>query len=261
MTKQKEERAYLTCIVAHEAQEVAHNTYELKLEKPSSNFSFLPGQSMKFCVEDLTKEDGSTRQPSFTIASAPHEEHLIFVFRGSQSPLKQYLLGLRKGQEVPMRDVLRGTVDRAVYPESPHIPAVFFVCGVGITPFRSMIMHAAHIHDSRPFVLLYANPTVRDIAYKEMIDECAQSSKVNLTCQYFLTKEICDGYEHGYFNEVQVQSIVDTLDSLPLLYVVGPPAMVSHVESLLINTCGVGEEYIRTKKYTGYEGRDDTIPE
>lgn len=256
----KEERAYVTCTVAHEAKEIAHNTYEIVLEKPTHDFTFLPGQSMKFVFEDIVREDGSPRHPSFTIVSAPHETHLRFVFRGSESPLKTNLLNLKKGDTVTMRDVLRQTVDRAVYPET-DAPVVMFACGVGIAPFMSIASHAKHIGDARKFILYYANPTEKDVVYKEQIDTLVNDPSLNISCWYHLTKEERAGYAFGYFSDEDIVRALKEAGGTPLVYVSGPPMMVEGLEQKLIEECRLSEEQVRTKKYTGYEGEDDTLSE
>ena len=261
METKKEERARFTTTVESAAREVAHGTFEISIQKPNPNFMFIPGQSMKFCFDNVCKEDGSERRPSFTIASAPHEETLKFVFRGSESPLKTNLLQLKAGDEVVMLDVLRVNLDKAVYPETPEIPVVMLASGVGISPFRSMLFHAKHIGDTRAFHLLYSNPRERDITYKEELTQLAGDSNVNLTVTYFLTKETTPGYASGYFTKEHIAPLIESFDECPIFYVVGSPEMVLDAEQLLTGECNVPEENVRIKKYTGYEGKDDTIDE
>lgn len=259
MRSMGEERAYMTCAVAASAVEVAHNTYELAIEKPP-HFTFTPGQSMKFSFPDVLKEDGSVRHPSFTIVSAPHEPNLRFVFRGSDSPLKMHLRTLRAGDRVVMRDVLRETIDRAVYPSTPDTPLVMFACGVGIAPFLSMTSHAAHTGDTRIFRCVYANPTEKDVVYKKDIDALVQNPNLSVSCTYFLTREHAAGYAFGYFSEAVIADALTGLHE-PLIHVVGPPRMVAHVEALLGDVFHIPEVLVRTKRYTGYEGEADTMPE
>ena len=254
-----EDRAFLQCVVEKPATKIAKNTYELLIQKPEQ-FTFVPGQSMKFSFPDLVKEDGSVRYPSFTIASAPHEHNLRFVFRGSRSPLKTHLLSLKKGDHVEMRDVLRNSLDNAVYPDTDDTPVVMFACGVGIAPFLSMARHAEHIQDTRTFRCLYANPTETDIAYKKEIDLLIQNPTLNISCDFFLTREEKEGYSSGYFTDSIIDSALHGLHS-PLLHIVGPPEMVEGFEQVLREMFHIPSDMVRTKKYKGYEGEEDTIPE
>ncbi|HIP49880.1 MAG TPA: flavodoxin, partial [Candidatus Pacebacteria bacterium] len=67
---------------------IAENTYQLLITKPEG-FSFTPGQ---YVFLDFSNPIHTDDRPSFramSIASAPHEEQLMFIMRGSDSAFKK----------------------------------------------------------------------------------------------------------------------------------------------------------------------------
>ena len=128
--------------------------------------------------------------------------------------------------------------------------------GVGIAPFISMMRHAAHIHDTREFYLMYANPTKEDSAYEDEVVGYSHSLSPNLRLQQFLTQESREGYAQGYFDPESIRSILArSAQRIPLFYISGAVGMVEETKKLL-QKMQVPDSCIRVKSYTGYEGMD-----
>src|SRR5258707_9859076 len=56
-------------------------------------------------------------------------------------------------------------------PADPNKRLVFIAGGIGITPFRSMIKYLLDKRQKRPITVFYANRTVNEIVYKDVLDQ------------------------------------------------------------------------------------------
>ena len=61
-------------------------------------------------------------------------------------------------------------------PRNKKKKLVFIAGGIGVTPFRSMVRYLIDMQEKRTVSMIYANKTVRDIAYKDFFDSAARSS-------------------------------------------------------------------------------------
>jgi ferredoxin-NADP reductase len=228
-------------------REIAHHTYEIRIAKPEG-FIFTPGQSMKFYIH-------GERSRTLSIVSAPHEDHLTFAFRDGDSPFKNWVKNLQPGEQVEMR-VPRGDM---LYPEetsqeTPR-PIIMLAGGIGLTPFISMLRHAAHHKHKRQFHLLSVNPSSQDIPFKKEIDE--GFGDLQLSTQYFLTHSREEGYHSGRFTKEDVKGFLH-LTPPPLFFIAGGVKMVEETQALL-TSLGVSDSNIRFTEFTGYKGDTDVF--
>src|SRR6478609_5051 len=88
----------------------------------------------------LTAEDGYQAQRSYSIASAPEDEHLVLtVERLDDGEVSPYLAGeLRPGDELELRGPIGGYF---VWERSLAGPLLLVAGGSGIVPFRSILRH------------------------------------------------------------------------------------------------------------------------
>ena len=70
-------------------------------------------------------------------------------------------------------------------PDDPEQKLVFIAGGIGITPFRSMLKYLLDTNQRRDIVLLYANKTANEIAYKDILSEA--QTKLGIQVFYTLT--------------------------------------------------------------------------
>ena len=110
--------------------EVAEGTMAFHFEKPSQ-FDFKPGQSADVTLSSPPETDSEGNTRTFSIASSPFENHLMFATRMRDTAFKRSLKKVPLGTEVKI-DSAMGSF---TLHKNPARPAVFLAGGIGITPF------------------------------------------------------------------------------------------------------------------------------
>ncbi len=243
---ERERREIFELSVVQEPRLIAAQTFEVVLARPHRDFTFHAGQSMKFFPNE-------SYGASFSLVSAPHDEHLVFAFRDSKTALKSRMRNIRAGERVPVRDVKRVN-DTFHYPsdDEANVPIVMIAGGIGVTPFMSMLRQALHLNDTRPFTLITSNPEETHIPYMNELQTLENNGR--LTHRKFLTGEVKEGYMHGRFTRSDLESF--WREPQPLFYIAGPVLMVEETVAHLASI-GVPETRIRAKRFKGYTGTDD----
>ena len=129
-------------------QEVADRTMAFCFEKPDG-FKFTAGQFMRFSLIDPPETDAEGNARTFSIASAPHEDELMIATRLRNTAFKRVLKAMASGTRV----VAKGPYGSLTLHEDASRPAVFLTGGIGITPFRSILMEAVQDQLSPEFFL------------------------------------------------------------------------------------------------------------
>ncbi|HMF02397.1 MAG TPA: FAD-dependent oxidoreductase, partial [Terriglobia bacterium] len=119
--------------------EVAEGTMAFHFEKPTG-FDFKPGQSADLTLLNPPETDAEGNVRTFSIASAPFEDQLMFATRMRDTAFKRSL------KKVPLGTVVK--MDSAMGSFTLHKnsakPGVFLAGGIGITPFSSIVRQADH---------------------------------------------------------------------------------------------------------------------
>jgi len=149
-----------------EMTRIAPDTYEFVFAAPR-NFKFKPGQFMEWTLGNTAADSRGNRR-FFTIASAPTEHNLRLgvKFYPNSSTFKKSMLSMGNDSEI-VASQLSGDF---VLPYSSWQKCVFIAGGIGITPFRSMLKYLLDTRQRRPITLFYANKTIDDIVYKDILD-------------------------------------------------------------------------------------------
>jgi ferredoxin-NADP reductase len=138
-------------------------TFDSQVEEREgvATFHFLPNKRVKwepgqYYVFILPQAIGDPRMPirPFTVSAAPSERGISITTRIPQksSRFKQQLLQLQKGNKV----YLAGPYGFFTPPKVPS-STVFIAGGIGVTPFRSMIVEYAKQARMPDITLLYAS--------------------------------------------------------------------------------------------------------
>ncbi len=229
-------------------REVAQRTMALYFERPAG-FSFKAGQFIDLTLPDPPETDSEGNTRAFTLAGAPSEEHLMVVTRLRDTAFKRVF------NEMPFETVvnIEGPFGNLTLPESSARPLVFLAGGIGITPFRSMLVQAATQDLPHRLVLFYSNRHPEDAPFLHELQDL-QRKISNYTFVGTMTQMgKSDGSwtgETGYLDHAMLTRHLQGIES-PLYYIVGPPAMVKGIRTMLKNV-GVGKADIRTEEFAGY---------
>lgn len=134
---------------------------------------------------------------------------------------------------------IEGPFGSFTLPADTNQPIVFIAGGIGITPFVSMLAHAAEQNLPRSFTLLYASRNKKDFPYLPELHTLAKSRALNL-------KIFC---ATGLLKKQLIRK------NLPkgggaLFYVSGPPPMINAARSILRES-GVAGENIYFEEWDG----------
>jgi len=207
------------------------------LFKPEKPLVWQAGQYLHYVLNHGPTDDrGSDRW--FTIASAPHERHVMLTTRFASkkgSTFKNALKALKLGDTIEMSDLdgdfLLGDLKQEY---------VFIAGGIGITPFRAMLKHAVHAGKPLRATLLYSN---RDkvAAYKQELEAMTVRNK-NFKIHYLFSPQRID--------KNTLRDLVPDLKK-PLFYVSGPEPMVEAIGKLLLQM-GIPARRIKQDWFPGY---------
>jgi ferredoxin-NADP reductase len=200
----------------------------------------------------LTAEDGYQAERSYSIASAPEDEHLVLTVEwlddGEVSP---YLTGeLRPGDELELRGPIGGYF---VWEEKLGGPLLLLAGGSGIVPLRSILRHRGATESTVPARLLYSSRRLDEVIYRDELGRLDSDGAVDV--RFTLTREQPEGWG-GYkrrIDEELLREVAWSPDDRPLVYVCGPTAFVELAATTLVQ---LGHEpgRIRTERF-GPTGR------
>jgi ferredoxin-NADP reductase len=229
-------------------EEIAHGTMAFRFDKPAG-FSFKPGQAIDLILSDPAVSGTEGARHAFSIVSAPHEGTLEIATRMRDSAFKNALARLPIGGAVEVDGpfgslTLHNKLDRA---------AVFVAGGIGITPFMSMLRHAAHVGLQQRLVLLYSNRRPEDSAFltelQRLEGENPNFRLVPTMTQMGESRLPWTGAT-GVIDAALLKEIAAELRD-PIYYVAGPPAMVAGLRETL-ELAGVDGDDIRSEEFYGY---------
>jgi ferredoxin-NADP reductase len=195
----------------------------------------------------LTAEDGYQAQRSYSIASAPEDDHLVLtVERLDDGEVSSYLVGeLRPGDELELRGPVGGYF---VWEESFGGPLLLVGGGSGVVPLRAMLRHHHAVASSVPVRLLYSARSLGDVIYRDELERCAGDANVNV--RFTLTREQPEGWD-GYGRRIDAQMLEEVswpADERPLAYICGPTPFVETVASALVQL-GHEATRVRTERF------------
>jgi ferredoxin-NADP reductase len=210
-------------------------TFMFEAEQP---LTWKAGQFNYYTLQhDNPDERGIKRW--FTISSAPSEKHITITTRidaDHGSSFKRALDKLRPGDTIEA-DGPEG--DFVI--EDPTRNYLWIAGGIGITPFRSILVDKADKKVKLNVHLLYANRS-NEIAFKDTFDEL-QKKNPNLVIDYIVQPDRID--------EKLLKTTISRIDN-PYIYISGPEPMV---EAMIeqIKGLGVSEDNIRGDYFPGYQ--------
>ena len=239
-------QAFSTSLVARD--EVAKGTVTFHVKKPDE-FEFLAGQAVYVTLSNSAESDAEGRVRIFSIASPPQDPELVIATRSRDTSFKRGLMGLPLGTAIE----IEGPYGDLSLHEDPARPAVFLAGGIGVTPFRSMILDVTKRGLPHGLFLFYSNRSPEEAAFlSELIEIAKRNPRFKLIATMTETGGTRTDWpmERGRITrEMIVKHVGDV--ATPVYYVAGPPAMVSAMETLL-RGAGVKGEDLYAEIFTGY---------
>lgn len=153
----------------------------LKFVVDGGNPSFIPGQFINIYFPEFGNEEGK----SYSISSSPDEKNISITvrkignFSGKLSNLK-------------VNDIVTASLPYGYFfTENDDRPLIMIAGGIGISPFRSMIIDFLNKNSKREINLIYSNKSSDEIIFKSEFDDL--SKKFNkFSVKYFLTRQKSD---------------------------------------------------------------------
>jgi ferredoxin-NADP reductase len=226
---------------------VAERTMSFRFPKPA-DWTYRAGQFVDITLLDPPETDAEGDTRGFSISSAPSEDVIMITTRLRDTAFKRVLQSMPLGTPVkiegPFGNLRLHSADR---------PAVVLTGGIGITPFRSILIETIRSGGlPYPVVVFYANRRPQDAAFLDELRELAGQDD-NLTFVPTMSGlepgEPWDG-ERGHIDPLMVTRHLAGVRHA-IYYLTGPPGMVKGLRTMLVDS-GVDEDDIRTEEFTGY---------
>jgi ferredoxin-NADP reductase len=235
-----------TEMIRHET--VAEGTMRFHFVKPAG-FDFVPGQFVEITLIDPPETDGEGNARAFSLVSTPAEPELSVTTRLRDTAFKRVFRQLAPGAKF----LVDGPMGSFTLHRNSSKPAVFLAGGIGITPFHSIIKHAAENLLPHKIVLFYANRRPEDAAFLGELQALEKKNKnfrlVATMSEMEKSSQPWSG-ETGFIDAAMLQRHLPSLAG-PIYYVAGPPAMVTAMRAMLEKT-QVDPDDIRTEEFSGY---------
>lgn len=201
--------------------------------KPEQIIEFQAGQYLFYTLPHEDPDNrGITRY--FTIASAPFEKNIMLTTRinDSSSTFKKTLSNLKIGS-----DIEASGPDGNFTINNSMSKYIFIAGGIGITPFRSILLENANNNIELNVQLLYANKD-KNVVFK---DELESLKKINPTLKinYFISPTHID------------PEVIKKLDLSSFFYISGPSPFVRSIRDLLKEQ-KASSENIKLDFFPGY---------
>jgi ferredoxin-NADP reductase len=227
---------------------VAERTMSFHFEKPVS-FVFTAGQfiDMDLLSPSETDTEGNTR--GFSVSSAPYEDTIMVTTRLRDTAFKRVLKTMPFETEVKIEGPFG---DLRLHNDGKRA-AVFLAGGIGITPFRSILLDAANRKMPHHIFLFFSNHRPEDAPF---LDELQSLEKHNANYKFIGTMTGMEKSrlpwqgERGVINKEMLDKHLKDAAS-PIYYIVGPPGMVKGLHSML-QAAGIDDDDLRTEEFTGY---------
>lgn len=217
-------------------------------ERPSG-FNFNAGQFADVTLTDPPETDAEGNTRTFSIASPPFENELIFTTRMRDTAFKRSLKKVPLATEVQ----IGSAAGSFTLHKNPAKPAVFLAGGIGITPFLSILRQADRDRLPHKLYLFYSNRRPEDAAFLDTLQTLEKTNpNFRLICtmtEMSKSKKEWTG-ETALINKEMLSQHLATLQG-PIYYIAGPPPMVAGVRKMLVSA-GVDEDDIRAEDFAGY---------
>src|ERR1051326_7356751 len=204
--------------------DVAEGTIAFHFEKPA-HFNFKAGQAADVTLFNPPETDGEGNTRTFSIASPPFENELVFTTRMRDTAFKRSLKKVPLATEVK----ISSAAGSFTLHKNRAKPAVFLAGGIGITPFLSIVQQAHHDRLPHHLYLFYSNRRPEDAPFLDTLQNLEKTNPhFHLICtmtEMSKSKKEWNGEVVPIDREMLSRNLT-TLQG-PIYYSAGPPAMVA----------------------------------
>jgi len=209
------------------------------------SFVFKPAESLRwkagqFIYYKLPHKDPDNRGiiRHFTISSAPYEKNIRLTTKFTKnkgSSFKKALLKLEPGDRLELF-----AQEGNLTIEDTGSKYIFIAGGIGITPFRAILLDLARKRKIGDIVFFYGTDK-HNIVFKDLMEELS-SRNPGLSVEYVFSPKKID-------YKLLEKNIADLYDKLFLIS--GPMAMIKKIRDSLVDG-GIEEHRIKTDFFSGY---------
>jgi ferredoxin-NADP reductase len=229
-------------------EQIADGTYAFTLDLKGQPFPYKAGQTIDLTYPGMPHSDAGGNKRTFSIASAPGKDRILFATRVRGSAFKRSLV------EAPLGTALEldGPYGSFTLPnKATH--AVLLAGGIGITPFRAMAEDALERSLDHTLSLIHSNRTPEETPFLlELLNWATKNDKFEY--RPTMTKpERSKRKWDGEKRRVDAASLRDWLPKNPttIHYVAGPEGFVKGATEAL-RAIGIDEDQIRAEEFPGY---------
>lgn len=230
-----------------EVKQETHNVWTLKLTpaEGAGPLQYRPGQFqfLKFIgTEGLPSEEHP-----FTISSSPSASGVHSATIKESGDFTGMIGRVRPGDKVAVQGPF-GRFSCALHPQERNL--VFIAGGIGVTPFIAMLRALRDERADVSVLLLYANRTEKDIAFREEIDAVCAAAPQRMKVVHVLSDpQPAWGGDKGFIGIETIRRHVGALTPDKVFYVCGPPPMMKGIIRGL-REAGVPRRNVRSERFS-----------
>lgn len=231
-----------------ERREEAEGIVSVRFAAPEG-FRFRPGQWCFLTLPDRGLQDPRGLRRHLSFASSPADGALLFATKVSESAFKQTLLRLEPGAAISLEPP-RGTL---ALPEDASRPLALLAGGIGITPFRAMLRHAAQTGSGHRISLFYSNRRPEEAPFlDELLGLGREHERIRVVATMTRMGESRRPWDGptGRLNAEMIRGGLPEWEQA-LYFLAGPPSMVEAMQGTLAEM-GVAGERLRAELFSGY---------
>lgn len=224
-------------------EQIARDVYAFSFEKPDG-FVFKGGQFVLFDV-GLKHDPEDIQTRAFSIASAPHEEELLFVAKMKEGGRASVWIEemLSPGSEVR----IQGPFGNFLLDADTDKDYLFIATSTGVAPFRSQMLEALERGDTRRMDLVFG---ARDEDELFWLDEFRALSQKHENV--FFHPALSGANEHWHGHHGRVQTLVPLIVSdfsHKAVYVCGSPDMTKELKQICLEQWGMEKRDLHVEGY------------
>ena len=213
-------------------------------------FEFEAGQWVNLVLPS-GQPDGSTIRRAYSIASPPlHTPAFeLAVTHVQDGPGSTFLHAIESGVELEVV----GPQGFFTRPLEKAAPSLFVGTGTGLTPLRSMLLHAARAESHVPVWLLFGVREEQDILFRHELESLASRHPEIVRVDFTLSRGAQEwpgrrGWVQSHVRELW-EALRDTTGQSPHVYICGLRDMVDGVRALLKTELNLPRQLVHSERY------------